>query len=103
MILIDPTALERARNRPACEWCHKPNQYGLHAAHVLAKGFGGGSRCDSDFNLCGLCFKCHILGHHAGRSPTRAELIAIVAKREGVSEDQVLDTVYRLLREPKPI
>lgn len=38
---------------------------------------------------------------HAGKSPTRAELLAIVAEREGVSLEDIEVEIFRLRREPK--
>lgn len=102
MTIIDEAALNRVRNLPRCEWCGKENRTGLHAAHLFARGMGGGRRLDHPYCLNGLCWECHDDWHH-GLIP-KCSLVAIIAKREGVSADEVERKVYELLRTPnRPI
>lgn len=65
-----------------CERCGKWTTIEPH--HVFTVGAGGG---DLRINLVQLCTDCHI-GAHSG-SVTRDELLDIIARREGMSVDEV--------------
>ena len=99
MRIVDEALLETFRQPGPCSWCGRwfPR---LDAAHVFAKGLGSGSRLDVTQNLVSLCRQDHSMSH-AGKSPTRAELLAIVAEREGVSLEDIEVEIFRLRREPK--
>lgn len=82
MRIYSQAAKERARNRACCELCRQPNRWGLHAAHYLARGMGGGGTIDHDWNLVGACTTCHRLQHAGSIHPRR--LLEAIGKREGV-------------------
>jgi hypothetical protein len=79
MRIIDPAALERARQRPRCEWCLTPCR--PDPAHVRSVGSGGD---DADDNLVSLCRLCHRASHD-GHEPTTAQLELIVQARQAES------------------
>jgi hypothetical protein len=79
MRIIDPAALERARQRPRCEWCRTPCR--PDPAHVRSVGSGGD---DVDENIVSLCRTCHD-EQHRGHSPTPDELRLIVQARQADS------------------
>lgn len=90
--------LDYFRRRPECELCglvkacHDPH-------HIKPKGIGGGSRLDVACNLMALCRACHI-EVHAGKI-SKAQLLEIIAAREGLLAEEVEAAVWRLLRTPK--
>lgn len=88
MIVKDNTALKACRDIGFCEYCGRSDM-ALHAAHLVARGMGNGSRCDAAINLICLCAACHA-DSHAGRLRF-STLAEIVVKRE----------VWRMLREPR--
>ncbi len=87
MKLINPALLDEFRVK-VCEWCRKPVYHQTEAAHVLGRGYEGCRRIDHRWNLVALCGPfdggCH-LQHHDGKSPTAAELFALIDKREGLA------------------
>lgn len=96
MIIKDEPLLDEFRAK-RCEYC------GYHAAcphHLWARGIGGGGRLDIRVNLVALCTVCHTQ-HHAGNPPYKAVLLNIVAAREGVTVDEIHETVWALRRAPK--
>jgi len=99
MIVRSDKTLSLFRGPGPCAWCGRwhPRR---HAAHVLARGAGGGSRLDVPLNLVSLCPDCH-QGHHAGRRPLRCDLLALVAAREGLLQGDVEAELFRLRRAPK--
>ncbi|MBE3576896.1 MAG: HNH endonuclease [Limnochordales bacterium] len=82
-VVVNPKALKLAR-RNACERCGRWGPTQVH--HVIARGMGGGRRCDEAWNLIALCPGCH-RAYHDGRVP-RSELVAIVCRREGITQDE---------------
>lgn len=101
-IEYEPVLVE-ARSRTLCEWCGKSRR--LEAAHIFGKGHGSGCRLDISCNLCGLCagpFGCHAAHHHQ-KQPTRIDLLAIVAKREGVLSHLITAKINLLLATPKEV
>lgn len=82
----DRKAIQAARKN-YCEYCGAYADIEPH--HVFTVGAGGG---DVSYNLVQLCTRCHI-GVHAGKIE-REELLAIVAKREGMTEEET----YRMNR-----
>lgn len=92
-----------------CEWCLKQCQT-RECAHVYAKGLGGGHTLDIPINLValgiggwvGIAAECNCHSdHHAGREPTRRQLLEIAAKREGVDPDDAEYVILMLKRLPK--
>ena len=99
MRVVDNDLLASVREQQRCEWCHRHGP--VDAAHVFARGMGGGSRLDIPENLVALCRRDHN-EHHAGKSPTRRELLEVASRREGVSVEAITDLIYLLRRKPKP-
>lgn len=99
MKIIDEALLDEFRQSGYCEWCGRWFVR-LDAAHVFARGMGGGGRLDVRVNLLGLCRRDHDL-HHAGHKPTRDDLIALIAKREGLTPEAVVAEITRLRNLPK--
>lgn len=77
----------KAMRKNYCERCGAYANIEPH--HVFTVGSGGG---DIAMNLVQLCTSCHI-GAHNG-SVKRDELLAIIARREGVSYEDA----YRVNR-----
>lgn len=100
MKVIDEDELDRHRGPGRCEVCGKPVG-NRDAHHVRARGLAGGSRVDVPWNLLAACRTCHTRLHYSGK-PSRAELLAIVARREGVSVEEIEDEINLILRTPKP-
>jgi hypothetical protein len=97
--IIDENLLRSFREKPRCEWCGKPNVGQLQPHHVRCRGMGGGGRLDVPVNLIALCaVPCHDDAHH-GRI-TATDLLAVVAAREGVLQQDIIDEVNRLRRTP---
>ena len=81
-----------------CEWCHKKGPVEAH--HLWAKGHGGGHRLDVLINLIALCRQDH-QAHHDGNEPTRSDLVAVVAAREKMLQDDLVAEITRLRNLPK--
>src|SRR5690606_30736561 len=91
-----PKPEKRIRNRallkamreeiPYCERCGAPGHGGLH--HIKYRSQSGD---DIRENLIRLCYQCHYGIHHANYD--KAELIAIVAKREGKTAEEVAQAI----------
>lgn len=91
MRIINEPALAECRKR-RCEVCEYPVQSEPH--HVHTKGEG---QNDSPYNLIALC-RLHHAAHHYGVEPTTKTIKGIVAKRIGVSVDEINAEYYRILR-----
>lgn len=97
MIVKDETLLAQFRIGP-CEWCGKRGATEAH--HIFTRGMGCGRRLDVRINLIGLCRVCHALTHN-GAEPTKWDLLAIVARREGMVQDgqnKLIAEIRRLMR-----
>ncbi len=88
--LTDKKAIKAAR-KPYCERCGARASGENH--HVVTRGAGGP---DHALNLIQLCQTCHTKAHAGNIS--KQELFEIIAKREGVPVQDVIDTVRRLQR-----
>lgn len=97
MKIIDEVLLFAFRLKGRCEWCGKYG--GVDPHHIFARGLGGGHRLDIEINLIALCRLCHN-EVHAGHI-MRVDLLAIVAKREKMSQDEILDAIRDLKRRPR--
>lgn len=94
-MICNERLLHYFRERP-CDWCGRPGP--SEAAHIYARGIGGGSRIDAFLNLVSLCRSCHD-GHHLRQTPSKQQLWEVVAKREGLESWEVCrDAVHKLLR-----
>ncbi len=95
MQVIDPKLLERFRQGGRCEWCgawcpcREPH-------HIFSKGMGGGSQLDIRINLISLDRKCHDAVHRG--DILRIDLLAVVAAREGTTQDRIVEEIYRIRR-----
>lgn len=85
--------LDEFRSLPRCELCGYC-AFPLDPHHVRSVGSG---RIEIRSNLMGVCRRCHA-GIHAGK-PSRAELLAFVAKREKMTVEAVLEAVDALRRD----
>ncbi len=93
MKIVDEDCLNEFRGI-ACCWCSKrPSE----AAHIMARGHGGGLRLDVRINIVPLCRSCHAK-HHGGGTPSKPDLIDIVAAREKMQAWEVLAELHRLQR-----
>ena len=97
MRISDPALLAEFRGIP-CEHCHI--RVSTDAAHILACGMGGGGRMDVRIGVVGLCRLCHTMSHN-GFSPTLAELLKIVGRREKLAPELVRERLDELRRLPK--
>lgn len=93
MRILNPDLLADFRG-PACEWCKLSRP--TDAAHLFSRGAG---HLDIRANLIGLCRECHC-GSHSG-TPTKADLMAIVAAREKCLQADIQDVVWFLRRMPR--
>jgi hypothetical protein len=93
--VIDRKLLARVRRR-ACEVCDAAPPSEAH--HLFTRGAG---QLDLPINVVALCsFGCHYRHHFSG-TPSTADLLAIVARREGVSVEDIQQTVWRYRRAGK--
>jgi hypothetical protein len=99
--VVDEALLTELRQARACGWCgaalHRPPE--VH--HVLGKGAG---RVDIRGNLIPLggAWDCNCHGTiHDGNGPTRAQLLAVTAARDGTTAHAIEAEVYRIRRTPK--
>lgn len=92
MRIINESALAECRRR-LCEFRQCPCSV-TEPHHVHTKGEG---RVDTPWNLIALC-KLHHTAHHYGGQPGTKIIKAIVARREGVSADDIDAEYYRILR-----
>ena len=102
MRLDNPELLDEFRGPGSCHGCGQQCR-NREAAHILAKGMGGGGRLDHRWNLLALggpweC-GCHRRQHN-GLISIHA-LWDAVAKREGVSVDEIKQELWRIRRLPK--
>lgn len=70
-----------------------PTPYGAHPHHLFTRGAG---RLDVPINLMSLCHECHRKFHDG--NVDRQTLVEIVAMRELMTADELVDEIYRLRR-----
>ncbi len=103
MIEKNESILKDFRGPGQCGWCARWCNH-RQAAHLVAKGMGGGKRLDIRINLislgCAFCCNCHGKSHN-GERPMYCDLLAVVAAREQTTQDQIEREVAALLRAPK--
>lgn len=98
MKIVDELLLDQFRAAGHCELCGKwsPTR---DPHHLARRGMGGGGRLDVRINIIALCWLCH-LRVHDGVIP-RKEIIRLVAAREGISPEALVDEIHRLRRTSK--
>jgi len=97
VIVKDDAAMDVARRRPCCEWCGHRCPNGTHPHHLFTRGAG---RIDAPWNLVSLC-AFHHRSHHDGNEPLKADLLAIVAQREKMLQEDVELAVWCVRRLPR--
>lgn len=98
MRVVDPDYLAYVRLVGVCIWCGRRGP--VEAAHILARGMGGGAQIDSPLNVVPLC-RAHHQTHHDKNMPNKAALWAKVEEQLGLEPGQAEDAVRRLLRKRK--
>lgn len=101
--IVDDALLQTFREKPRCEYCLRPTPNGCDPAHIFSRGAG---RLDIPINLVALCRSpCHTNNHAANSGnrlrPNRDDLLLVVALREGLRVEDIVDEVHRLRRTPK--
>lgn len=97
MKIVKPYLLAHFRAKAWCEWCGNPGAVDPH--HIFGRGLGGGTRLDIRINLIALCRICHNAYHSS--HIMRTDLLAKVAAREGMLQDDIVSEIYRLRRSPR--
>ena len=100
MKIVSESTLDAFRSALYCEWCGDRLRGKAHPHHVATKGIGGGGRIDHPLNIVSLCAFCHN-EHHNGHRPLTCDLIATIAAREGVLQDDVTGFVRDIRRLPR--
>ncbi len=95
MQIIDAAVLAEIRELP-CAICGRPGPSSPHHFYHR-KGMGGAGHIDHRYNVLPVCLACHDRIHYEGR-PTRQELLALVARRERVSTEWIIDTLNNIRR-----
>jgi hypothetical protein len=98
MKIVNEATLDLFRLPVPCAWCRIRVATDPH--HLFGRGHGGGLRLDVAIALVSLCATCHRM-HHDGHQPTRRELLKIVARREKVAVETLLERIHELQRLPK--
>ena len=104
MRIIDEPLLQLFRDKQQCEYCGRKLRYRPEVHHVFARGMGSGTRLDIAINLIALgswmdC-SCH-QRFHAGHI-ARHDLLAVVAAREKMLQDDIEREICRLRQARKP-
>ncbi len=100
MKIIDEACLDKFRQAPQCEYCHKVNYGQLEPHHWRAKGMGGACRMDTSINLISLCRLCHQKCED-GNIP-RHVILALIAVREQLSPVQIKDRLNWTIQQQEP-
>jgi hypothetical protein len=99
--VVDLPLIGELGRAKACGWCGEALRHPAHVHHIHGKGAG---RVDVRGNLIPLGgpWDCNCHGMiHDGNGPTRAQLLAATAARDGSTADAIEAEVYRLRRTPK--
>lgn len=99
--VINDKLLREFRMMGVCAWCNRRFPE-VDPAHIYSRGAG---RVDIRCNIVNLCRKCHTTSGTAnegnGQHPNRQDLLEISAKREGMTPDEITETVFRIRRDTK--
>jgi hypothetical protein len=95
---LNPKLVAEFTGLPRCEYCDARCHDGTHAHHVVSRGAGGP---DLAINLIALggpsdC-NCHGL-YHSGHI-LQCDLLAVVAAREGTTQDAIRAEIDRMRRD----
>lgn len=88
MILQCEAVLASVRAEGNCAWCCKASRTGHDPAHVFARGLGGGHEVTAVWSVVPFCRPCHQRSHASG-VPSKADMLAIAAKRCKCSVDDI--------------
>lgn len=104
MIIRSPATLDLFRSPGRCQLCRKPCSV-REGHHYLARGMGGGNQLDVEINLIALGssgqFECECHTRVHGGNISRAEVLAVIAKRENAKPGDIEEALYFLTRLPK--
>ena len=92
MRICNDECLALFRGSMNCDWCGLYGQ--CEPSHLFARGMGDACRLDVPINLNGLCHTCH-MKYHNGHI-LRISLLALIAQREGETQDIIETEIYRL-------
>jgi hypothetical protein len=95
--LVDEGLLDGFRAKRHCEWCGRKLGHRPHAHHIHSRGAG---RVDVAVNVValGCAFDCNCHGRaHAGEIGRR-QLLAVAARREGMTVRDAEELIWRLRR-----
>ena len=99
MIIRNRDLMYYQQRRNQCEWCGKPpfSGYLLEPHHVIRRGLGGGSQCDTLLNTIAVHRRCHQEIEALGADGNK-RCWYIIERREGLAPGQAEEAVWRLLR-----
>lgn len=100
MKIIDKKLLAEVRRCGECGWCKKPLRFAAEPHHLFSRGAG---RIDQPWNLIALGgpWDCDCHGEFHRGHIRRYDLLTVVAQREGRSQDEIEEEVWRIRRLPK--
>ena len=99
MKIPNPDLLAEIRATQRCEWCGRRGP--VDVEHTYARGLGDARRIDSRLVCMALCREHHSIAGSGHGEPSKAQLKALIAKREGVSEEAIREWVQTVNRTPK--
>ena len=98
MTIIDEACLDTFRWQTQCELC-KARTNGCHPHHWRCRGRGSAWQLDVPICLLAICYVCHAKCHNG--SIRRDDVLAVIAKREGLRPEVIRQAINDLLRMPK--
>lgn len=105
MKILSATLLDQFRTPGRCEICQAQCKR-KEPHHIFACGTGCHKQLDVPINLVSLgssalfCCACHTR-YHQEHKPTRIEMLAIAAAREGMDADECQEAIWFLQRQKK--
>ena len=102
MTLTDKKLLAEFAQLKFCELCRRP-AIDLETHHAASfRGMGGATRLDIRWNLIRLCGRftndCHDKAQRGTSGYRKADICAVIAKREGCQADDIVNAVYVVRR-----